>query len=37
MVANTDGKNYTGRWVYFNKLSKEFKKDDFNNWETLEL
>jgi len=37
MVANTDSQNYKGRWVYFDKPSKEFNKDKFDNWEDLEL
>lgn len=37
IVANTDNKNYNGRWVYFTENSKNFKKDEFNNWVDLEL
>ncbi|KKU12800.1 MAG: hypothetical protein UX98_C0004G0008 [Parcubacteria group bacterium GW2011_GWA2_47_26] len=37
MVSNTDPRNYTGRWVYFDKPGKEFKKDSFGNWKELEL
>jgi len=36
IVANTDQKNYRGRWVYFDKISKELK-DDFSNWKDLEI
>jgi len=36
IVANTDQKNYTGRWVYFDQPSRELKKNDFNNWVDLE-
>jgi type III restriction enzyme len=35
IVANTD-RNYHGRWIYFDKPSKEFKSD-FSNWKDLEL
>jgi len=31
IIANTDQRNYRGRWVYFNKPSKELKSD-FSNW-----
>lgn len=37
IVANTDERNYNGRWVYFDKASKEFKKNDFSNWQDLIL
>lgn len=36
VVTNTDQKNYRGRWVYFNKTSKELK-NDLSNWADLEL
>ena len=28
IVANTDERNYNGRWVYFTENSKEFKKSE---------
>jgi len=34
IVANTD-RNYRGRWVYFDKTSKEFKDNSFDNWTDL--
>lgn len=37
LVANTDERNYNGRWVYFTENSKEFKKGEFKNWTDLEL
>jgi len=37
IVANTDPRNYRGRWVYFDKTSKEFKDNDFTNWTDLVL
>lgn len=37
IVTNTDQRNYQGRWIIFNKTSKELKDNDFGNWETLEL
>ena len=37
IVANTDPKNYRGRWVFFDMTSKELKDNDFSNWENLEL
>jgi type III restriction enzyme len=36
IVANTD-RNYRGRWVYFDKLSKDFKDNSFDNWFDLIL
>ena len=36
IVTNTDQRNYRGRWVYFDKISKELKKD-FSNWIDLDL
>jgi type III restriction enzyme len=35
IVTNTE-RNYRGRWVYWNKLSKELKSD-LNNWKDLIL
>jgi len=32
IVANTDPRNYKGRWVYFDKISKDFKDNSFDNW-----
>lgn len=37
IVTNTDQRNYLGRWVWFDKTSKELKDNDFSNWGTLEL
>ena len=37
IVTNTDPINYRGRWIYFDKPSKELKDNDFSNWGTLEL
>lgn len=37
IVTNSDPKNYTGRWVYFDKTSKELKDNDFSNWRNLEF
>lgn len=36
IVINTK-KDYRGRWIYFDKMSKELKDNDFNNWKDLEL
>ena len=36
IVANTE-RNYRGRWVCFEKTSKEFKDNDFTNWTDLVL
>lgn len=37
IAANTDPRNYSGRWVYFDNMSKELRDNDFSNWENLEL
>jgi type III restriction enzyme len=36
IVTNTDQRNYQGRWVYFDKSSKDLK-DNLSNWKILEL
>ncbi len=36
IVANTE-RNYRGRWVYFDKASKDFKDNSFDNWIDLIL
>ena len=36
IVINTDTRNYQGRWLYFDKTSKELR-DNFSNWKILEL
>jgi hypothetical protein len=35
IVANTD-RDYRGRWIYFDKSSKELR-NDFSNWKDLIL
>jgi len=37
IVANTDQREYRGRWVYFSKTSKEFLDSSFENWNDLIL
>jgi len=37
IVANTDSRNYRGRWVWFDKTGNKLKKDDFSNWQGLIL
>lgn len=34
IVANTE-RNYRGRWVYFDRASKDFKDNSFDNWVDL--
>jgi len=36
IVTNTD-RNYRGRWVYFDKTSKDFKDTSFDNWTDLKI
>lgn len=37
LVANTDSKNFTGRWVVYKGKGTELSPDEFLNWETLEI
>lgn len=37
LVANTDSRNFTGRWVVYKGEGTELSPDEFSNWETLEL
>ncbi|MBC8526329.1 MAG: DEAD/DEAH box helicase family protein [Candidatus Cloacimonetes bacterium] len=37
IVINTDTKNYRGRWIYFDKRSKQLKENDFTNWKDLDF
>ncbi|MBU4298545.1 hypothetical protein KJ636_00680 [Patescibacteria group bacterium] len=37
IVANTDQRNYRGRWIYFDKTSKDFKDNSFDNWTDLKI
>ena len=32
IVTNTGRRNYRGRWIYFNKTTKEFRDNNFDNW-----
>ena len=34
---NTDSRNYQGRWIYFDKPSKELEGNNFGNWVNFEL
>lgn len=36
IVTNTDQKNYGGKWIFFDKSSRELK-NDFSNWKEMEL
>lgn len=37
LVANTDSKNFSGRWVVYKGEGTELSPDEFSNWETLEI
>ncbi|MCM8788025.1 MAG: DEAD/DEAH box helicase family protein [Candidatus Omnitrophica bacterium] len=37
IVTNTDFRNYNGRWIYFDKESKELNENSFDNWVDLKL
>lgn len=34
-IAANSKKDYSGRWIYFTKNSKDFKKDKYDNWDNL--
>lgn len=36
-IATNTSSDYSGRWVYFIRLSDQLNVGDFSNWETLEL
>jgi type III restriction enzyme len=36
IVTNTD-RNYRGRWIYFDKTSKNLREGDYSNWKDLVL
>lgn len=37
IATNTDSRNFTGRWIYFDRPKEELKDNNFDNWENLEL
>ena len=37
IVANTNPRNFRGRWVYFDKSGRKLKDENLNNWKNLEL
>ncbi len=37
IATNTDQRHYRGRWIYFDKPSKQLKDTGFSNWKTLIL
>lgn len=37
IVANTDSKDFSGRWMLYKGLGTKIILDDFSNWELLEL
>ncbi len=37
IVANTNPRDYSGRWVCYKGQSSDLVPDDFSNWETLEI
>lgn len=37
IVANTNSRDYSGRWVCYKDQSTDLITDDFSNWETLEI
>lgn len=36
-IATNTATDYSGRWVYFVRLSDQLKPGDYSNWETIEL
>ena len=37
IVANTDSKKFTGRWMIYTGKGEHLRADSFNNWENLEI
>ena len=37
IVANTNYKDFTGRWMCYKKQGSDLNPDDFSNWELLEI
>jgi len=37
IVANTDPREFKGRWMCYKKQGKDLNSDDFSNWELLEI
>ena len=37
IVANTDPREFKGRWMCYKKQGKDLNPDDFSNWELLEI
>lgn len=37
IVANTDSKDFKGRWMYYTGKGSELSPDDFSNWELLDI
>ncbi len=37
IVTNNDPRNYRGRWIYFDKISEDFKDNFFDNWTDMVL
>jgi len=37
IVANTNSRDFSGRWMCYKKQGTELNSDDFSNWELLEI
>ncbi|MDD3065877.1 MAG: hypothetical protein PHT24_06445 [Endomicrobiaceae bacterium] len=37
IVANTNSKDFSGRWMYYKGKSAELNPGDFSNWELLKI
>lgn len=37
IVANTNSKDFSGRWMCYKRQGKELNPDDFSNWDLLEI
>lgn len=37
IVANTNSKDFSGRWMSYKKRGSDLNPDDFSNWELLEI
>lgn len=37
IVANTNSRNFSGRWIFYKGRGAELNPDDFSNWKLLEI
>jgi hypothetical protein len=37
IVANTNSRDFSGRWMCYKKQGNDLNPDDFSNWELLKI